>query len=223
MSKAVSFSRHGLYKKCPASYEWQYILGNKREDGPGPAAQRGTRIHNSIEQFFLAGEPLDREVPSVVTEWLMEHYFAMEEGRCEARPEMAFCLDKDWNPLDDFDHEDGFIRGYMDNVFIYPDRVLVHEYKTGQQYEDHADQKALYAMVCLLLFDNINEVTVEGIYIDGKKRVPATYSRDHLITMKFHWKREIEKMFIPIYPARPGRHCSWCPKSKTNDGPCKVG
>ncbi len=59
MSKAASFSRVALYRKCPASYEWQYVLGNRNERPPGPAAMRGTRIHNSIEEYFLGTGDLD--------------------------------------------------------------------------------------------------------------------------------------------------------------------
>ena len=225
MSKAVSYSRHGMYNKCPASYEWQYVLGNKQDYNPGPAAQRGTRIHDSIEQAFLLEDPnhFDQEIPDKVRLWLMEEFNCAVAGKCEARPEMQFCLDSEWNPVD-FDSEDGYIRGFIDNVFVYPERVHAHEYKTGKEYDDHVHQKQLYAMVLMLLFPDVPEVVVEGIYIDQGKRVPTTYSRAHLNSMKFHWKLEIDKMFVPIYPARPGMHCRWCPKShKHNDGPCKVG
>ena len=223
MSKAISYSRHGLYKKCPASYEWQYILGHKEEFDPGPAAMRGTRIHNSIEDWFNGTGDLDEEIPFKVAEWLNEYYIDAQAEKCIAHPEMEFCLNKDWG-FTEFDAEDGYIRGFMDNVFVYPDRVHVHEYKTGREYDEHEHQKQLYAMVCLLKYPDIPHVTVESIYIDGKKRKPTTYSRAHLHSMQYTWKREIDKMFIPIYPARPGMHCRWCPKSSQHkEGPCQLG
>jgi hypothetical protein len=200
-------------------------LGNKEDYNPGPAAIRGTRIHDSIEEAFLVQnfDNLDAEIPDVVRGWLLEHFNEFVAGKCEARPEMAFCLTEQWEPTE-FDADDGYIRGYMDNVFVYPDRVHVHEYKTGQEYDEHAQQKQLYAMVCLILFPDITEVVVEGIYIDGKKRQPTTYSRAHLPSMQYSWKREIDKMFVPIYPARPGMHCRWCPKSsKKEGGSCPLG
>ena len=224
MSKAVSFSRNSLYKKCPASYEWQYVLGHKEEFNPGPAALRGTRIHDSIEQGFLLQsiEPFDPEIPEKVSLWLQEPLQDSIAGKCKAYPEMQFCLNAEWESVE-FDAEDGYIRGFMDNVFVYEDRVHVHEYKTGRKYDEHAHQKQLYAMVCLLLYPDINEVTVEGIYIDGKQREATIYSRAHLTSMKYTWKREIDRMFIPMYPARPGIQCRWCPKSSGKGGSCSLG
>ena len=222
MSKAASFSRITLYKKCPASYEWQYVLGNKRPFEPGGAAARGTRIHNSIEDAYNQRDTslLDKEIPATIRSHILDPY-----DKCEdVRPEMAFCLDKDWNPLDDFEHDAGFVRGFMDNVFVYgPDKVSVHEYKTGQEYDEHADQKALYAMIILIMFPEVQSVTVEGVYIDKKKIKPTTYQRAQLFSMKLHWTREINKLSIPIYPARPGGHCRWCNKSNKQGGPCQLG
>ncbi len=222
MSNAVSFSRAMLYKKCPASYEWQYVLGNKPEFNPTGAAARGLRVHDSIEQAFLQEDVtlLDGEIPDKVLPHILEHH-----GRpdCEARPEMPWALTKEWEPTE-FEAEDAYLRGLMDNVFIYSNKVIIHEYKTGQEYDEHADQKQLYALVALVLWPEIEEVEVVGIYIDKKKVVPTKYSRGHLMTMKYTWKRLVDKMNIPIYPARPGMHCRWCPKSsKHGGGSCPVG
>lgn len=222
MSKAASFSRVQTYKNCPASYEWQYILGNKNESGPGPAALRGTRIHNSIEQAFLTNDvhKLDEEIPAKLIPVLMEHH-----GRddCECRPEMPFAFTRDWEPTE-FDAKDAYVRGLMDNVFIYADRLIIHEYKTGKERDEHADQKQLYAMAGMLLWPDISNVKVVGIYIDAQKIVPTTYNRAHLPSMQYTWQREIDKLHLPMYPARPGMHCRWCPKSsKHADGPCPLG
>jgi len=222
MSNAASFSRVQTYKKCPASYEWQYVLGNRDDYNPGPAALRGTRIHESIEQAFLQNDVtlLDDEIPSKIIGTLLEHHDRVD---CECRPEMEFALTKDWEPTE-FEAEDAYVRGFMDNVFIYPDKVIVHEYKTGNIYDEHAEQKQLYALVALVLWPNVEEVQVVGVYIDKSKVVPTTYSRAHLPSMKFMWQREIDKLSLPMYPARPGMHCRWCPKSsKHGDGPCQLG
>ncbi len=222
MSQAVSFSRWALYNNCPASYEWQYILGNKREDGPGVAAARGTRIHNSIENAYLAKDEslIDVEVKGRIRATVLEHFSV--EG-VEVMPEMPFALTKDWG-VTEFDADDAYVRGFMDNVFVYPDKVRIHEYKTGKEYPDHAQQKSLYGMVALIMWPEIDDIEVKGVYIDQAKTSPTPYSRSHLHSMKYTWKRNIDKMFLPMYPARPGFHCRWCPKSsKHADGPCKLG
>ncbi len=220
MSNAVSFSRWNLYRNCPASYEWQYVLGNKRPFDPTGPAARGTRIHNSIESAYLEGDDglLDDEIPLKMKQHVLSHWECTD-----VRPEMEFCLNDKWEVLDDFEHEDGFVRGFMDNVFVYPDKLVVHEYKTGREYDEHADQKALYGMVCLSIFPEYDSVTVEGVYLDSKKVKPTNYTRTMLMSMQFHWAREIKKLQIPIYPARPGMHCRWCPKSHKQGGPCQLG
>ena len=221
MSNAASFSRVSLYKKCPASYEWQYVLGNKEAFSPGPAAERGTRIHNSIEDYFLDRGPLDPEVPDK----FVTLFSQMKDSgnHTQVLPEHPFALTDKWEPTQ-FDADDAWVRGLMDNMFVYEDRLLIHEYKTGQEYPEHADQKQLYAMVGLILYPEFDSVEVQGVYIDGKKIIPTVYSRGHLQSMKFVWERQIKKMALPLYPARPGMHCRWCPKSsKKEGGSCPLG
>lgn len=224
MSNAASFSRVQTYKKCPAMYEWQYILGNKDERGPGPAAERGTRIHNSIEQAFLTRNLnlLDVEVPTKIRSILQMCMHDVTSEMCETRPEMVFALTRDWEPTE-FEAEDAYVRGFMDGVFVYEDKVLIHEYKTGKEYDEHAEQKQLYAMVAMIMFPEIQEVEVIGVYIDQCKLKPTTYSRAHLNSMKFTWQRQIDKMAIASYPTRPGMHCRWCNKSAKAGGPCPYG
>jgi len=219
MSKAASYSRVGLYEKCPASYEWQYVLGHKEDFNPGPAALRGLNIHQSIEDHYNEVGELHHEIPEKVAKWILEP----KGHECVANPEMKFAFTKEWRECD-FDDPEAYVRGLMDNVFVYHDKVLVHEYKTGQVYDDHVDQKQLYAMAILLMYPELDEVEVIGIYIDQKKQFPTKYSRMHLHSMQYTWSRRIDKMTLPLYPARPGIHCRWCPKSnKKEGGTCPVG
>jgi hypothetical protein len=214
------------YKKCPANYQWQYILGNVRKDPPSPAAQRGLTIHQSIEDFHNHEGCLHEDIPIVIAEHINLYYNVPE---WTAYPEYEFAVTNEWIPTQ-FDNDNAYIRGYMDNLFVRhcPDtkdvtEVVVDEYKTGQEYDEHAQQKQLYAMICFVLFPEVNSVVVNGVYIDKKKIVPTAYSRAHLHSMQYTWDREIAKLSVPIYPARPGMHCRWCPKSKEKGGPCQLG
>ena len=225
MSNAASYSRVGLYEKCPASYEWQYVLGHKQAFNPGPAATRGLEIHQSIEDHFNSDTPLHEDIPDKVAVWILEH----KNKACLSNPEFEFAFTKDWETCE-FDATEAYIRGYMDNMFVYKDdedvtfKVVIHEYKTGQIYDDHVDQKQLYAMAALIIYPELDEVEVTGIYIDQKKQFSTRYSRLHLHSMQYTWQRRIDKMHLPLYPARPGMHCRWCPKSsKWKEGSCQVG
>jgi hypothetical protein len=223
MSKAVSYSRMSLYKKCPASYEWQYVLGHKQPFVPGSAASRGLDIHQSIEDWYKGEGDLSPEIPPKMVDKLAHTYEDVQEGRCTAHPEFEFAINKGWE-LTGFDDDDAVIRGYMDNLFLYEDKVLIHEYKTGKEYSEHEDQKLLYGIIALTLWHQYSEVLIEGIYLDLKKVVPTRISRTFLRKMQGVWARDIAKLEIPMYPARPGMHCRWCPKSsKKEGGTCQLG
>ncbi|MCA1807822.1 MAG: PD-(D/E)XK nuclease family protein [Actinobacteria bacterium] len=219
----MSFSQWALYNKCPASYEWQYVLGHKREFVAGGAAARGTRIHDSIEQRFLQDADYDDEIPQKIIDTIEPHYRAYKNGECDARPELPIAVTHEWQSTS-FEADDAMLRGFIDNSYFYPEKVILDEYKTGQVYDEHVHQKQLYAGMILSVMDGIEEVVVRGIYIDKKKVEPTTYSRAHLPAIQFTWETYLKKMKIPMYPANPGMHCRWCPKSsKHGDGPCNVG
>ena len=223
MSEAVSHSRMSLYKKCPASYEWQYVLGHKQPFVPGSAASRGLDIHQSIENWYLGTGDLSEEIPPKMVAKLQPTYADLQEEKCTAHPEYEFAVNKDWEPCG-FEDEEAVLRGYMDNVFLYKDKCIIHEYKTGREYPEHEDQKLLYGMIALTLWHQYVEVLVEGIYLDLKKVVPTRVTRTFLKKMQGVWERDIGKLAIPIYPARPGMHCRWCPKSsKKEGGECLLG
>jgi len=217
MPRAVSFSGLMTYEKCPAQYDYKYNQG-LRDDGPGPAAARGTQVHKSIEDYYLNDGELHDAIPIQ-----MRKVICGPKDTCkEVYPELAFSFTENWEPTE-FEAEDAFVRGYMDNVIVNPDKLLVHEYKTGSIYPEHEDQKALYALASLLLFPDYDTVEVQGIYIDKKKVVPSTYGRVSITSMKFMWAKRINKVHLNIYPARPGLHCRWCVASKAKGGPCQVG
>ena len=221
-SKAASFSRVILYEKCPASYEWQYELGNKQPFDPNGAAARGLRMHDAVEQWHLGKADLEEEwVTPKIAKHLNTYY---NDPKWVAIPEFEFALTKDWEPTE-FDAEDAYIRGYMDCLFVNESENLlaIDEYKSGQEWPEHPDQKALYGMVAMILYPLVNSVPAVGVYFDKNKLVPTTYNRPALFSMKMNWKRRIDRMAIPMYPARPGRHCMWCPKSYKKGGPCQLG
>jgi len=223
MSKAVSYSRMSLYKKCPASYEWQYVLGNKQAFVPGSAASRGLDIHQSIEDWYNGTGQLHDEIPDKMISHLGNTYSDTQVGKCQAHPEYEFAINADWEPCG-FEDEEAVIRGYIDNLFLYKDKVVIHEYKTGREYPEHEEQKLLYGIIALTLWHQYSECLIEGIYLDLKKVVPTRVSRTFLKKMQDVWKRDIAKLEVPIYPARPGIHCRWCPKSsKQEGGICQLG
>lgn len=217
MSNAASFSRVMTYEKCPAQYNYKYNLG-LRDDGPGPAAARGTLIHSSIEEYSLGNGELHQEIPQKI----VDHINKNLEWAEEVFPEMEFAFTNKWEECE-FNDEHCFVRGYMDNVYLSSTKVVVDEYKTGREYPEHDDQKALYGLGILTKFPQFDSVTINGVYIDQKKVKPTTYDRSSMTSMRYMWERRIGKLQLDIYPARPGLHCRWCPASKGKGGPCKLG
>jgi len=205
------------YEKCPAQYDYKYNKGLKG-DPPGPAAARGTRIHKSIEEYYLNDGELDHEIPMQIRRAVCQPKDVCEE----VYPELEFAFTEKWEQTE-FEADDAFVRGFMDNVFVLPDSLLVHEYKTGSVYPEHDDQKALYGLASLILFKEFDTVEVAGVYLDKKKVVPTRFDRSSIMPMKMMWTKRINRVHLGDYPARPGFHCRWCPASKLKGGPCLLG
>lgn len=213
----ASYSGIMMYERCPKSYEHKYILKTPDLRPKSEAMARGTTIHNALENFLLKKQDhLHHEIQA-------KHgarYRAIRDT-CKVWPERKFAFTDAWEECD-FDASDAAIRGVIDLLYQDAnDTVHVHEFKTGKEYEEHAQQKALYGLVTLLLFPSQTSVEVTGVYLDLNKYIPATFNRSLMFAYKDTWEKRLAKLQLPIFNTRPGFYCKWCAYSKKNGGPCE--
>ena len=217
MSGARSFTQWSMYDGCPRKFKYRYkdripvVQGVKSE-----AAIRGTRVHESIEHYFEDKRPdLDPEIH--------DNYFDFVEGlkdNYEYTAELKFAINKLWEPCD-YKDENCLVRGFIDLVVFPEGRLNAFEWKTGKEYDEHIHQKMLYGMVLLILYPDVKDATVTGVYLDQQMNRAVTYRREMLGTYKWMWDRRFSMMDNDeVCAPNPSFKCRWCDYSKANGGPC---
>ena len=99
----------------------------------GPAAQRGTDVHQSIDDFMLGKS--EQLHPEIHAQQGLRMMHLRDEAECS--PELLWLLTRDFELTDD--ETEAWIKGYMDLHAEYANAVDVHEWKTGRIYDDHDD------------------------------------------------------------------------------------
>jgi CRISPR/Cas system-associated exonuclease Cas4 (RecB family) len=218
---AHSYSSWSTYTKCPALYKYQYLdrIGKKTTS---PQMERGTAIHQSVEDYIL--KKADKLHPEIHVNWGEYVYRLMITSRCE--PEVKWAFDKRWNRVE-FDDPNAYIRGVLDLKWENPIDAGIKEWKTGKVYDDHVFQRNLYGLVGLELLPEYSTISVEGVYFDQNKKKqppPEEFRRKDLKMMRTLWKDRLnlierDKTFAP----NPNYGCKYCQFAKEAGGPCRFG
>jgi len=209
--RPYSYSRWGTYKGCPRKFKLAYRDRIARPP-PGGAAERGLRVHASIEDF-LNGESsfLDEAVDK--KQYLP--YFSDLKDR-GAIPEAKFSFNDQWDPCG-WEDEECYFRGLWDIHLAEDDQLNVWELKTGKQYDDHVFQRDLYGPAALLQYPQYETVTVTNVYLDQGFNTGGIYEKKNIVEYLDTWDKRIQRiesdeLFIPA----PSYACRWCPYSRHN-------
>lgn len=208
-----SYSRYGTWKKCPALLKFQ-SEATERAPTP-PAAQRGQDLHKAAELFILGKTD---ELPE-----LLEYYrkfFEHLRDAC-AMPELQMAVDQNWKPLE-FDDPNRWWRGVFDCVIHGPDKIIIFDWKTGQEYVDHRDQREIYAAA--YHGNNIAEVPIEvmHVYFDKKLNTLSIFNPGDVPEIRKRWENNVNDMFSDTrMMPNPGWHCRSCHFRRDNGGPCQ--
>jgi CRISPR/Cas system-associated exonuclease Cas4 (RecB family) len=213
-NKPISYSSKKVYAQCPKRWYHQYILGER--EPAGKAAERGTRIHEALENFFLGGQypVLSGEV--ALTEWEPLMHELKEKG---AVPEAELAVTADWEPTK-FGAKDAYFRGKADLILQDEDTLVILDFKTGRIYPEHEDQGAAY----IAMHAPSGTMSTGFIYLDHPLDIREfTYSPEDRDAVISELRKEIEVIRNDSeYVARGGDHCRWCVASWRNRGGCKV-
>jgi len=211
-SKPLSYSGISLYKKCPKQFASAYVSGVRTE--AGPAAQRGTLLHEELEKFFI-GTPYPKD-HKVLSPW---RRFMEALTLEEPTPEAKLAVLSDWTPTS-FDDPSAELRGAADLISRRDDTVIIRDWKSGKRYDTHKNQGEYYVAMA----EDAERYVVEFVYLDMPTEVDAfTYcaaERDDL-------RGTIEETIKLVrtdeeYPPTPSNDaCRWCPLSWRNAGVCK--
>lgn len=224
-----SFSTLSNFERCP----WSVKLGKVDgvPDESGPAAERGSSIHDQIEQW-VRGEAKDlphdnRTKFDVFTQDFHELRRNFVAGKVQM--EEKWGIRKDWSPCE-WDDEGIWGKAMLDAFFLDdrdPENVscMIIDYKTGQSFKKemvHSDQGLNYALHAYHRYPEIQVFVVEFWYIDQGTKMKRQFNRQMLKEYILRYHARAQKMtsttfFMPKANLFSCQYCSFG-SNKSRDG-----
>lgn len=239
--QSTSYSRLSSFDWCQAQFFYSYILKLPQEYGP--KAILGNIIHKALELTVRHGEKVDRAElfdnyraaredydpeESIISDELyadgiemLEGYLA-RQGTSKAQvteAELAF----------EFVFHGTLLRGYIDQVLVKDDEVIVVDFKSGAW--EVSDKKVpmdlqlgIYALYMKFLYPD-KKITANLYYLKSNKIKGHTFSDEDFLDIETRLRKTIDRVrdhnnFLPVagYEAWKCRMCSYM-----KDGTCKAG
>jgi len=229
-----SLSALGTFEKCPARYNYKYIL-KIPEPTRHAAATRGIELHKAVEDF-VSGKV--EKLPSEI-----DFYTQFLSGlrQHENYPEHKVALTREWTPTE-WDGEDTWYRGVLDLKLLTgpkpegdpgatsgcgtePTEAVVYDWKSGKIYPDHDDQKSLYSLSTFSEHPSVRRVRAIHVYLDLGQNREITYDRDQMHQLRELWTARVghleRSIQIGAFMPNPSYGCRYCPFSRSVGGPCR--
>ena len=218
---------HSTLKTFESCAYRSYIAKVKRvKEDYGPAAERGTRIHDEAERYVR--HELG-ELPESLQKF--SHKFSelkqlFADGKVQTEGEWGFTLS--WKPTG-WISPDTWARVKLDAFVSETDTsARVIDYKTGKQFGNeiaHSQQALIYAIGTFFMFPDLEVVNTELWYLDHGTTMEQTYTRDEamLFMPKLH-QRAIAMTTATKFPPNPSTYnCRWCSFGKGPEPHCEWG
>lgn len=212
MKKPIySYSRWKLYDQCPAKYKFKYI-DKLPEDPPGPAVARGLEIHKMAEDYVNGTCQEFNPIFSYFEKGLdrLKNLYSFGNGFTEKRIEIS---NRDWAYS---------LQGIIDYQYINEDsnECTIIDYKTGNIYQDHADQGEFYCLLATLKDSTLESISSEFWYIDKNKILIFDFNP---IGMLDKWLNRFDSLHNDTeYDYKENQYCKYCSYSKKRGGPCTI-
>jgi hypothetical protein len=215
---AWSMSRLSDFESCP----YAVFLGKvKKMPSPsGPAAERGTQIHEHIEKY-IEGEHTDviKEMKTFIK--LIDHLRDGYGTTVEIEGDWAFTRnwittgwsdDNSWArfKLDALDHQS-------------PTSAMVIDWKTGRKFGNemkHNQQGMGYAIAAFERYPELEYVDVKFVYLDQNDELRGSYTRQQAALLKPGLEHRADIMTTTVeFEPKPSFHaCRWCAHGKIQEG-----
>lgn len=153
----------------------------------------------------------------------LNHYEGFVSGLQAAggQAELQLAVDRGWNSVP-FDSPDAWWRGVLDYILVRTPVAHVYDWKTGKEYDDHYDQKQLYALGVFCTYPEVLEVRAVHVYLDTGRNTERVYSRYEVPSLRAQWEDRAGKALnaTEFFP-NPNYGCRWCGYSRSKGGPCR--
>tara|TARA_R100000742_G_C4272618_1_gene91874 strand:- start:329 stop:1084 length:756 start_codon:yes stop_codon:yes gene_type:complete len=221
---AWSHSALKVFESC--AYKSYIAKVKKIQEDYGPAAARGTEIHQQAEDYVRG---ILKEVPDTLKKF-QPQFEALREGFNEALVELegewGFTID--WEPCGWMAPEvwgrvklDAYVEETKTSA-----RVI--DYKTGKQFGNeisHSQQALTYAIASFFMYPQLELLKTELWYLDHGTTMEQVYTRDQAMMFlpKLH-ERAIIMTTATKFPPNPSTYnCKWCSFGKGEYPICEWG
>lgn len=211
-TKTLSYSGKSLYKRCPKAFKSAYVDGVRSE--PGKAAQRGTILHEALENFFNGGSYNYEDKTLAPWRTYMERLTLSNPT-----PEGKIAVRGNWTPTH-FDDPEAELRGAFDLMYVDRKVTEIFDWKSGKVYDNHKDQGEHY----VAMLPETEGYYVNFVYLDQ-------YDTVHRYFYNARDRREIQNRIADevnairadttFDPTPSNDACQWCALSWRRGGECK--
>lgn len=222
--KSWSFSRLSEFEQCAYRTKLKVvdrIPEPERPLKPGQtehANDRGTRIHDAIEQYCRGNGPFPVEALKFKAEIdsLANHFV---KGKASFEGEWGF--DENWQEVD---YKKAWCKVKCDAViWLSKTEIVVIDYKTGRKHGNeikHGEQLQLYALACACRFPDVETIHVELWYLDQDDMTTDVKHADKwLKAIKLFTNRGNKMLNETVFKPNPNAFsCNFCPYK---DGICE--
>jgi len=221
---AWSYSALKTFETCP--YRTYISKVKKIREDFGPAAERGTRIHDEAEKYVRHELSELPDSLKKFAEKFSELKELFTEAKVETEGEWGFTLS--WEPTG-WLSPDTWARVKLDALVHEDERsARVIDYKTGKQIGNeiaHSQQALIYAIATFFRYPDLESVNTELWYLDHGTTMEQAYTRDEamLFMPKLHERAVAMTTATKFTPNPSTYNCRWCSFGKGAEPHCEWG
>ena len=222
--RAWSFSALGVFEECPYR---SYIGRVKKIPEPsGPAAERGTMIHDLAEAYVKGDGPFPSKYYKHFQSELEELRLGYANGTVEVEGEWAFT--QQWQPTR-WIAKDTWVRIKLDAYVKQGDgSARVIDYKSGKKIGNeikHSQQCLLYAIAAFLRDPELEFAQTELWYVDQNDTTIKSYTRKQALHFLPKWhSRGVAMTTCEEFDPNPSKwNCRWCAYKEGDHPECRYG
>ena len=214
-----SMSRLFEFENCPHAVYLGKVM--KMPTPSGPAADRGTQVHNHIEGY-IQGEHADviKEMNGFIKliDLLRDEFV---QGRVEVEGDWAY--DRTWNTTGWTD-KDCWARMKLDALWHESDTSAdIIDWKTGKKFGNelkHNQQGMGYAIGAFRRYPNLQFVNVKFAYLDQNQEMVGSYTRKQAELLQPMLTERADKMTTctDFAPKPSFSACRWCAHKNVQEG-----
>lgn len=218
---------HSTLKTFETCAYRSYIAKVKRiSEDYGPAAKRGSEIHDQAEKYVDGRLTEFPDTLSKFTSQFERLKKLYDEGKAELEGEWGFTIE--WEACH-WMAKNVWARIKLDAIVHEDDTsARVIDYKTGRQFGNeisHGQQALTYAIGSFLRYPDLQYVQTELWYLDHGTVTEQSYTRDQalLFLPKLH-ERAIVMTTAEKFPPNPSKtNCKWCSYKNGEEPACQWG